>query len=896
MKHLLSFLGRPLLALALSTALTAAPTAPAVAQATTAAPAQPSLAEALNPDGTLRPGATGSFDARRFRLHTAPNGQPVFRPTGTSGADDYRWQSGFGLPNGANGGISAVVRAGNNIYIGGSFNAVSNVAANHVARWDGTAWSALGSGLGNGFQEKVTALAVAPNGDLYAAGGFVQAGSVVVNSLARWNGTTWSTLGSGLGTTSGRNYVNALAVAPNGDLYAGGEFTQIGGTTVSNVARWNGMAWSALGSGIGGTGNSNRVYALAVAPNGDLYAGGYFGLAGGATANNLARWNGTAWNALGTGAANGLNNEVRALAVAPAGDLYAGGGFSQAGGVSANNVARWNGTAWNTLGTGSANGVNGRVYTLALNGSGDLYAGGNFGQAGGVPASSVARWNGTAWNALGAGIGNNSRVSALAVAANGDLFAAAGPVQYGTVAANGIARWNGTAWNALGTGIGNGLNDEVEAVAVAPNGDVYVTGLITQAGTVAANGVTRWNGTAWNALGAGLQYQSSTPGSGISSGSGYALALAPNGDLYVGGIFNLAGGVAANGVARWNGTAWSALGAGLQDNNSAGDAQALALAPNGDLYVGGFFTMAGGVPANGLARWNGTAWSALGSGLGTSNYVYALAVAPNGDLYAGGEFTQVGGTTASNVARWNGTAWSALGSGISGTGNFSAVVALAVAPTGDLYAGGLFTLADGVPANGVARWNGSAWNALGTGLQHSNSGTPRVGAAYALALAPNGDLCLGGVFDQAGGTAAANVARWNGSSFSALGSGLNSPVLALAVGANNKVCAGGIFGAVGDGSKTSVGFAIYDPAAVNATRAAAEAALPLYPNPAQGHATVQLLPGAAKMPLLLLDALGREVRRYPIPTGTEATLDLRGLPVGVYVLRSGSSSQRLVVE
>ena len=72
--------------------------------------------------------------------------------------------------------------------------------------------------------------------------------------------------------------------------------------------------------------------------------------------------------------------------------------------------------------------------------------------------------------------------------------------------------------------------------------------------------------------------------------------------------------------------------------------------------------------------------------------------------------------------------------------------------------------------------------------------------------------------------------------------------------------------------------------------------LPLYPNPAHDPATVQFRPGTAKTALALLDALGRAVRRYPAPTGTEATLDLRGLPAGVYVLRSGAGSQRLVVE
>ena len=79
-----------------------------------------------------------------------------------------------------------------------------------------------------------------------------------------------------------------------------------------------------------------------------------------------------------------------------------------------------------------------------------------------------------------------------------------------------------------------------------------------------------------------------------------------------------------------------------------------------DLYAGGYFTTAGGAAANYVAKWNGSAWSALGSGM--NNYVYALAVSGS-DLYAGGDFTTAGGSTANHIAKWNGSAWSALGQG-----------------------------------------------------------------------------------------------------------------------------------------------------------------------------------------------------------------------------------------
>ena len=134
-----------------------------------------------------------------------------------------------------------------------------------------------------------------------------------------------------------------------------------------------------------------------------------------------------------------------------------------------------------------------------------------------------------------------------------------------------------------------------------------------------------------------------------------------------------------------------------------------------NLYAGGYFTTAGGVPANNIAKWNGSAWSALGSGMSTATCRHALAVSGT-DLYAGGDFTTAGGVPANYIAKWNGSAWSALGSGMDGT----AVYALAVSGT-DLYAGGYFTTAGGVAANHIAKWDGSAWSALGSGMDTASA-------------------------------------------------------------------------------------------------------------------------------------------------------------------------------
>ena len=225
-----------------------------------------------------------------------------------------------------------------------------------------------------------------------------------------------------------------------------------------------------------------------------------------------------------------------------------------------------------------------------------------------------------------------------------------------------------------------GANGLVRAAVTDAAGDLYIGGDFTAVGDIIANRVAKWNGTNWSALGEGL------------NGTVYALAVSGS-DLYVGGNFTTAGGSAANRVAKWNGSNWSALGAGL--NNTVN-----ALAVSGsDLYVGGQFAYATNagpstVRVNGIAQWNGSSWSALGSGV--IGFVNALAVSGS-DLYVGGHFTTGGGSGANCVAKWDGSSWSALGSGLD-----SDVNALAVSGS-DLYVGGRFYTAGGPAAMRIAK-------------------------------------------------------------------------------------------------------------------------------------------------------------------------------------------------
>lgn len=306
------------------------------------------------------------------------------------------------------------------LVIGGQFGAVDGVPANGVARWNGLQWQSYGPGVSHATTSPIVWTVLSAGGQLYIGGRFTAVNGVPAQNIARWNGSSWQAVGTGLPNV---NYVRSLA-AFNGGIIAG---------TTYDAFRWTGNAWQQLGGGVNGNVNSMTVF------NGELIVSGGFNRVGGLVeeggilVSNIARWNGSAWSPLGAG----LNGPVSA--VHTNGSLVAGGEFSLSDG--GRNIAMWNGTAWVTLG-GSLGGPGltfcNCVRALASY-AGQVVAAGDFTTAGSQPMAQIAVLNGTRWGPMDSGISGTVH----ALMPFGSVLIAAGRFsQAGGVNTRNIAQWN----------------------------------------------------------------------------------------------------------------------------------------------------------------------------------------------------------------------------------------------------------------------------------------------------------------------------------------------------------------------------------------------------------------------------------------------------------------------
>lgn len=509
---------------------------------------------------------------------------------------------------------------------------------------------------------------------------------------------------------------------------------------------------------------------VAVVHEGELYVAGKFSTAGKSGEPYVARWDGQRWHPVVDSQGRGLEPPeppvtMRIYALASFnGELIVSGNFSRAGDRQVNHIVRYDGQNWLPMGPEQSPGTDGSVSDLRV-WNGSLIAGGWFSSAGGQEHSGLARWNGLQWEPFSAagGVDEDEGVSVIEVIGE-SLYVGGNFDSIGGQPIAGVARWNGEQWQGYAGSEEDLSGWSVRALAEF-NGDLIAAGTLSHIGDKVFNDVARWDGQQWRVMRGSGDF----PDPHNNGIEGWINDMAVwNGQLFVGGEISTAGGLSASGMAIWNGETWLTPETSDQVERFPPigsfvihDDQLLAIGAGGP-------PAEDGEPIRGIARLTSSGWRAFGTTTGTGLTGWSGSFEPlvrslvsfNGELVAGGGIEFSGSTRTNSIARWNGAQWNTL-SGPSGHGVASDIGAPVIRDMlvhdGTLFvAGEGLDTAGGVEVSGVARWDGHNWNAMGP--------LPLAGISshvYALEIY-QGSLVAAGRFKTASDTTVNGVARWDG--------------------------------------------------------------------------------------------------------------------------------------
>ncbi|MEO8588623.1 MAG: hypothetical protein ABI432_04580, partial [Flavobacteriales bacterium] len=551
--------------------------------------------------------------------------------------------------------------------------------------------------------------------------------------------------GSGIGTGPSGDAVDVVVRQPDGRLILAGEFTEYNGQPANRVVRISVDGVRDASFNIG-TGANHPIWAVVLQPDGKILLGGEFTTFNGVAASMLVRLN-----------ANGsidpsfnvqpMEVGISALALQADGRLIAAGTIPDVDDVGNAWVARFevDGGLDPTFNVSSA--TDGHARALALSADGSVWVGGTFSSFNGAAHNNLVRLdaNGNIDPTFTIGTGFDATVHTLLQQPDGAVLVGGAFTMIDGTPRNGLTRLleNGSVDPSFDPGEGFtdlGGPGFVFSLALRPDGRILAGGQFNWYDGVNGGDIALLNAD-------GSVYYSFTPGSG-PDGNVMALCALPGDKVLIVGSFQFYHGVRLNNVARLNANA--SLDASFNPAPGFnGAVLALAVMPNGQTIVGGAFTAVNGIARNHIARLNanGTLDATFDPGSGFNNVVAALAVQPDGKVIVGGDFSSFNGTGRNGIARLTSAggldATFNPGSGCRIAGTPGGVLCLALQPDGKVLVAGALDSFNGVFANRIVRLQA---NGVRDGL--FNAGTGFAGGIYALALAPNGKVYIGGSIDH----------------------------------------------------------------------------------------------------------------------------------------------------
>jgi hypothetical protein len=341
-------------------------------------------------------------------------------------------------------------------------------------------WMELGTGVHSlNANYRIGAIATDTGGIVYAAGGFTNSDTIYTGRryVAKWDGVNWHELGTGLNSLNANGFIVSICVDKFHNVYAGGLFRNSSGKCY--VAKWDGSRWSELGTGSNALNANNWIISVCSDNLGNIYAAGYFTDSLTDTTGNVyvAKWDGSRWSKLGASTAYSLgqNSVFNSVITDSLGNVYTAGYFTHSTSSYAS-VIKWDGASWSQLGSGpfSLN-TTGGTKAMCLGVGGKVYTAGTFQN----PAGKVylAEWDGANWSEIGAGGNELNKDGFIASICNDSK----NNIYVGVNDTGGfVTMWNGLGWVNLDTG-SNGLkpNAEIWALNSDKSDNIYSAGDFT---------------------------------------------------------------------------------------------------------------------------------------------------------------------------------------------------------------------------------------------------------------------------------------------------------------------------------------------------------------------------------------------------------------------------------
>jgi hypothetical protein len=629
------------------------------------------------------------------------------------------------------------------LVVGGWFTLPGAAKSSGVARWNGSSWVAMGTGLTpprvatgpTSPQQYVTTLAEMPDGTIIAGGRFQGPTGLVLNNIAAWNGSTWSSMAGGITSSAYLDDplspvavapVQSMAVLSDGRLVVTGDFYRAGTMSAGSLAYWNGSSWSTEGEGLRYDSGSIGSGSLLVP-----FPDGGFAIHGGFNRINTTPIQG-AWARRTAAGWHALNNPSypiypRAAISTPGGDLVVVGTPNAFDSL----CVIWTGMEWRPVGSRLISGTRGEtgiLRTVVAFPDGQILVGGSFNASYGAwKPKNIATLREGDWSPVGPV--TDGSISDSTQTPTGEIVAIGSFTKVGGTPVRSLARWNGARWHEIGS---DALKGFPYAVSALNDGTILVAGssLSLPSEPTQNHSVLRWNGFSWSPMG------------DLSSVSN--IETNSRGDIYCVGAKTRVDDAT---IYQWTGNRWTQLGEVLSRPRLS-DVKSIAFDPDGRL-----FTL---VEDKGVLTWNGSEFETVASKV-FLGYPYggSLCITRDRRLFAAAVIPEFNTYTSGVLVQAIGSIWT----GVNPPVRFQREHAYSFFPVSpissirELSDGGLVVAGKwGGGSAGLTRWDGTALYPYGTGTD---------GSVQNVFPQPNNDLIITGDFDTVGGKVSKSLARWS---------------------------------------------------------------------------------------------------------------------------------------